>query len=555
MLLLKFVVILLFLQLNLSAFGDVAEGGVEGTILADTIVIGSTNITSDRDLTYDDGTGDQTATTTSDYSVFSSNGATPITVDGREGDDMIGVSGFGAVGINIKGGMGANTISVPSGAILNGYIDGGSETSSNTITINGTVLSDVGHGNVQAVSTDDGILILGAIGYVDGAEAHAHNVTLDNVTVANINGQDNGILATGLITVANSSISGTIDNRSSLDESGIIIDGAGDANILSSGEIEVRRGGAGRISNVESSSQASITVFQAGGGAIQSRGAIEVIEAGAGLVENVQLVPDTDNPGIILGLGGGGDLSSDGRVLIQSGGAGRVASTDAVISGTATATSIVGRDLSVLNNVDKVTLGAGASVGNATLGGGDDSLTVFDLNDLTVTGSIDGGNGSDTFTAFAFDISVLTVFYQDSSVVFYEPSGGLTEGIEVLNIALFEMYDASASLSDADIYGNLLAAIFFDTEFSGPLDSLSVLINGVSASESDLENYALPTDGSETVFTFMGNNPVSGETMEFEITAAVPEPAETVVLFALLIGLLTTLRQIKAIAQRKENRQ
>lgn len=524
-------------------------GSVEGTDSADAITVGSTNISSDNSLTYNDGTGDQTGVATSSYTTFSGNGATPINLDAQGGADTITVNGFGATEINIDGGSGYNTITVSTGATLIGNINGGSESpttsDSNSITINGTLLGDVGHGSVTAKGTDTaGIFIQGSVGWIDGEYRPAYNVDLQYVTIGNASGNAEGVSALGQIQISNANINGKIDNRLSPTEAGIIIDNAGSSEILSRGPIQLQQAGATIISNIESSSQAPITITQGGGGAILSRGVITIDEAGSGAMENLQLEPDADNPGIYVTLGGGGDISSDGPVQIDSGGAGSVMSSDATLGDGGNAAAIIGRDIEALDYVDKATLKSGASAEAITLGDGNDFFTTEDLANTTLTGIGDGGDGeADLFTASGFEVSELGLFFQSEGIVIYL-GDDITAGFSLTKFETYQLNDDVTS-SEAETYGEALALIFFDPEFSDPMTDLLVYINGTLSSESALSAFALPTDGSTTQFTFTGDNPVNGNPLEFDIYATVPEPGAATWLLLLSAGGVALMRRKK----------
>ncbi|GHC00025.1 PEP-CTERM sorting domain-containing protein [Cerasicoccus arenae] len=533
------------------AFG-IDAGDVDGTDLADTIVIGSSNISSDQNLTYNDGTGNQTGSATSAYSVFNANSATPINLNAKAGADSITVNGFGATEINIDGGFGYNTITISSGATLIGNINGGSESqsssASNTINLNGTVLGDIGNASISGTGTDSsGLFIQGAVGTIDGDYKPAYNVTLEYVTIGNASGYGSGVTATGLIQISNSTISGKIDNRLSPEEAGIIMDNGGGSDILSRGPIQLQQSGATIISNIESSSQAPISVQQGGGGAILSRGVITINEAGSGLIENLQVAPDADNPGIYVTLGGGGDISSDGPVQMSTGGAGLVMSSDTTLGSGGNASEIMGRDIEALDYVDKVTLQSGSSSEKISLGDGNDLFIVEDLTNVALSGLADASTGdSDLFSAQGFTIADLGLFFQSDGAVVHL-GDDITEGFSLANFELLEFTDDDVSEAEAATYGESLTLIFFDPEFSDPLESLQVYINGALSDESTLTDYMLPTDGTTTQFTFTGDNPDNGNPLQFDFYATVPEPRSTAVLLMLAIGSLAMVRRRKTI--------
>lgn len=528
--------------LSAACILPLAAQTVDGTSSADTITVGGSNISSDNTLTYDlnQGAGSETGTSTPDYSNFS---GSPIVLDAKEGDDTITVSGTPTKSINIFGGLGSNTVTVQSGTILNGNIQGGSlpptSSSDSKIEVFGTVLGDIGYANVTAGAEGQSATISGAIGTIDGADRLAHNVTLINSVVANTSGADAAIKASGAIVVIDSAVSGAIDNRDSVEGHGINIDLAGASDLYSRGPIVVQAAGSGGIDNSFSTTQAPIIITEAGTGNITSRGEIIVFQGGGSTFQNTQLIPDTDNPGIIISQGGNGTTISDGRVEVQNGGMGVIEATDVIIGTGATGTSITGRNLLVLDFVDKVTVQGAGTVSTADLGIGNDEFIIEDLDSANISSLIDGGLGdADTFSADGFDITDLGVIFNNPGVGLYFLSGSITEAIDSEKFENYELIDLDVSSSDALIYGQELVRIFFDTDFSGPLNDIQAYIDGVATTEAELAIFQLPTNTDETtVFTFTGNNPLSGEALTFELTA-IPEPSVTYMLLATGIAVL-----------------
>ncbi|GHC00031.1 hypothetical protein [Cerasicoccus arenae] len=518
-----------------SSFGQT----VDGTDLADTISIGGSAISSDNTLTYDlgDGGGSQTGTTTPDYSQFNS---TPIVLDAKDGDDNISVSGTPTVSINVFGGLGTNTIKVPAGFYLMGDIQAGSvlpiSSDNSSIEIYGHVLGDVGYGDVLIFGTEgDAASLSGSIGTIDGEERLAHNVTLSNAIVANAGG-GTAIKANGRIIINNSVINGEVDNRFSVDEDGVDMEDASSATLYSNGPIFIKNGGPGVIDNSTSTTQASVTVIQGGSGNITSRGEIIVYQGGGSAFTNTQLVPDTDNPGVLISLAGGGNVTSDGEVIIETGGIGAINAPKVVLGGGASGADITGRNLAVLDFVDSVTVKAGGSVNSASLGLGNDTFKIEQFTDVSAGETIDGGEGeADMFMLEGILITDFAVIYNYAEVGLYSQSGNITSAIDSTNFEEYIVTDESVSEADAAIYGAELVRIFYDTEFSGPLANLLSYVNGVLYSETELEDYELPSDSDiQTQFTFTGNNPISGEFLTFEFTSSVPEPQT----YAMILGLV-----------------
>lgn len=537
----------------LAAFGlcitEYAWGQtVDGTDSVDNITIGGSAISSDTTLTYDlgDGGGSQTGTTTPDYSQFNS---TPITLDALGGDDKITVGGTPTVGINVFGGSGANTIKVPEGYYFTGNIQAGdilpSSTDNSKIEIYGHVLGSVGYGDVLIFGTEGNSASLsGSIGTIDGVDKIAHNVTLSYAIVANTGGGD-AIKANGRVSVNNSLISGTVDNRYSLDEDGIEMEDASAAVVYSNGPIFIKNGGPGVIDNSTSTTQASVTVIQGGSGSIKSRGEISVIQGGGSSFDNTQLFPDTDNPGVIITLGGGGNVTSDGRVTIGTGGMGAITAPEVLLGGGASGADVTGRNLEVFDFADKVTLLSGGSVNSASLGIGNDTYTMEDFSNVAANETIDGGAGeADQFNVGGILITDFSLLFTNAEVSMYNQSESVTVSVDSTKFEEYNVSDLAVSLMNASIYGEELVRIFYEPEFSDPLANLQAYINGVLTNQSELGSYALSIDpNTQTSFTFRGNNPVSGEDYTFEFTSSVPEPSTYVMLIATGLAVLFIRRR------------